>query len=89
MVSESLPQSENTNLLDGLRFVVTGRLDSYSRTEIQDLIKKHGGKVSGSISKGTDYLLAGQDGGAKLVTASTLGVQIITETEFESLIDKR
>ena len=89
MVSESLPQSENTNLLDGLRFVVTGRLDSYSRTEIQDLIKKHGGKVSGSISKGTDYLLAGQDGGSKLVTASTLGVQIITETEFESLIDKR
>ena len=89
MVSESIIDSENSNLLADLRFVVTGRLDNYSRTEIQDLIKKHGGKVSSSISKGTDYLLAGQDGGSKLGTASSLGIQIITETEFESLIDNR
>ena len=89
MVSESIIDSENSNLLADLRFVVTGRLDNYSRTEIQDLIKKHGGKVSSSISKGTDYLLAGQDGGSKLDTASSLGIQIITETEFESLIDNR
>ena len=89
MVSESITQSENTNLFADLRFTVTGRLDNYSRTEIQDLIKKHGGKVSSSISKSTDYLLAGQDGGSKLVTASSLGVQIITETEFESLINNR
>ena len=89
MISASTISSENTNLLADLRFVVTGRLDNYSRTEIQDVIKKHGGKVSSSISKGTDYLLAGQDAGSKLVTASSLGIQVITETEFESLINNR
>ena len=89
MISASTSSSENTNLLANLRFVVTGRLDNYSRTEIQDVIKKHGGKVSSSISKGTDYLLAGQDAGSKLVTASSLGIQVITETEFESLINNR
>jgi len=89
MISVSTSSSENTNLLADLRFVVTGRLDNYSRTEIQDVIKKHGGKVSSSISKGTDYLLAGQDAGSKLVTASSLGIQVITETEFESLINNR
>ncbi len=89
MISASTSSSENTNLLADLRFVVTGRLDNYSRTEIQDVIKKHGGKVSSSISKGTDYLLAGQDAGSKLVTASSLGIQVITETEFESLINNR
>ena len=89
MISASTSSCENTNLLANLRFVVTGRLDNYSRTEIQDVIKKHGGKVSSSISKGTDYLLAGQDAGSKLVTASSLGIQVITETEFESLINNR
>ena len=86
MVSETVSRSEGIPLLSDLRFVVTGRLDNYSRTEIQDLIKRHGGKVSGSVSKSTDYLLTGQDGGSKLTEASRLGVQIISESEFETMV---
>ena len=86
MVSETVSRSESIPLLSDLRFVVTGRLDNYSRTEIQDLIKRHGGKVSGSVSKSTDYLLAGQDGGSKLAEATKLEVQIISESEFETMV---
>ena len=78
MVSGTVTQSEGIPLLSDLRFVVTGRLENYSRTEIQDLIKKYGGKISGSVSKSTDYLLAGQDGGSKLTEAINFGVQIIS-----------
>jgi DNA ligase (NAD+) len=86
MVSETLTQSEDIILLSDLRFVVTGRLENYSRTEIQDLIKRCGGKVSSSVSKSTDYLLAGQDGGSKLSEATKLGVQIISESDFEVMM---
>ena len=86
MVSETLTQSEDIILLSDLRFVVTGRLENYSRTEIQDLIKRCGGKVSSSVSKNTDYLLAGQDGGSKLSEATKLGVQIISESDFEVMM---
>jgi DNA ligase (NAD+) len=85
MVSETVTRSEGIPLLSDLRFVVTGRLENYSRTEIQDLIKRYGGKVSSSVSKSTDYLLAGQDGGSKLVEANKLGVQIISESDFDIL----
>ena len=86
-VSGPLAQSESNFILADIKFVVTGRLDNYSRTQIQDLIKKHGGKVSSSVSNSTNYLLAGQDAGSKLSEASRLGVSIITEKEFEALID--
>jgi DNA ligase (NAD+) len=85
MISETVTPSEGIPLLSDLRFVVTGRLENYSRTEIQDLIKRYGGKVSSSVSKSTDYLLAGQDGGSKLVEATKLGVQIISESDFDIL----
>ena len=86
MVSGTVTQSEGIPLLSDLRFVVTGRLENYSRTEIQDLIKKYGGKVSGSVSKSTDYLLAGQDGGSKLAEATNFEVQIISERDFETMV---
>ena len=85
MVSETVTRSEGIPLLSDLRFVVTGRLENYSRTEIQDLIKRYGGKISSSVSKSTDYLLAGQDGGSKLAEATKLGVQIISERDFDIL----
>ena len=85
--SKTHTQSESNFMLIDVRFVVTGRLDNYSRTQIQDLIKKHGGKVSSSVSNSTNYLLAGQDAGSKLSEASRLGVSIITEKEFEALLD--
>ena len=66
----------------GKRFVVTGRLDRFSRSQIQDLIKQYGGAVSGSVSKNTDYLVAGEGGGSKLADAERLEVKVLTEDEF-------
>lgn len=72
--------------LEGLTVVVTGTLKKYSRKEIEDLIKQHGGKASGSVSGKTDYLVVGEDAGSKLEKARSLGVKTITEDEFERLI---
>ena len=73
------------NRFDGKIFVLTGSLENYTRKEAGDLIEKFGGKVSGSVSKKTDYLLAGEDAGSKLTKAQSLGVQIISEEEFEEM----
>lgn len=75
--------------LEGLRFVVTGRLANYSRSAIQDRIKELGGAVSGSVSKRTDYLVAGEDAGSKLAEAEKLEVRILTEDDFEQLLSER
>ena len=66
----------------GMTFVLTGSLEKYSREE---LIEKFGGKTSSSVSKKTSYVLAGEDAGSKLTKAQSLGVQIITEEEFEKM----
>ena len=68
--------------------VVTGSLIGYGRAEIEDVIRKHGGKASGSVSKKTDFLLAGEGGGSKLEKAQALGVPVIDEAEFNLLIGK-
>jgi DNA ligase (NAD+) len=69
----------------GKSLVVTGTLEKYSRSEIEKLIKELGGKVSGSVSKKTDYLVCGEDAGSKLEKARELGVAILTEKEFDGL----
>ena len=69
--------------------VVTGTLEHYSRDEIERLIEKLGGKASGSISKKTDYLVAGQAAGSKLQKAEQLGVKILTEAEFRELAESK
>ncbi len=66
----------------GMRFVVTGRLERFSRSQIQDLIKQYGGAVSGSVSKNTDYLVAGEGGGSKLADAERLEVKVLNEDEL-------
>ena len=66
----------------GLRFVVTGRLEDMSRSQVQSRIKELGGTVSGSVSKQTDYLVAGDGAGSKLADAEKLDVKIITEEDF-------
>ncbi|MEQ1826499.1 MAG: NAD-dependent DNA ligase LigA [Pirellula sp.] len=66
--------------------VVTGSLTKYSRDEIERLIEQHGGRASGSVSKKTDYLVAGEAAGSKLDKARSLGVPILTEDEFETMI---
>ena len=68
--------------LVGLRFVVTGRMESFSRSEIESRIKELGGAVSGSVSSKTDYLVAGQEAGSKLSDAQRLDVKIIDEREL-------
>ena len=69
--------------------VVTGTLEHYSRDEIERVIEKLGGKASGSISKKTDYLVAGQAAGSKLQKAEQLGVKILTEAEFRELAESK
>ena len=70
----------------GLTFVLTGTLEKYSRDEAQEIIEKLGGKNSGSVSKKTSYVLAGESAGSKLTKAQELGIKIITENEFEEMI---
>ena len=74
-------------LLAGLRFVVTGRLQDFSRSEIEDRIKELGGAISGSVSGKTDYLLAGEDAGSKLADAESLEIKILTEADFLKLAE--
>ena len=69
--------------------VVTGTLEHYSRDEIERVIEKLGGKASGSISKKTDYLVAGQAAGSKLQKAEQLRVKILTEAEFRELAESK
>ncbi len=75
-----------TGGLAGKTVVVTGTLTKYGRDEIEGLIRQHGGKPSSSVSKKTDYLVAGEKAGSKLDKAKELGVQVLTEAEFEVLI---
>jgi DNA ligase (NAD+) len=72
--------------LSGKILVVTGTLEKYSREEIESLIEQHGGRAASSVSKKTDYLVAGEKAGSKLDKARQLGIPILSETEFETLI---
>jgi DNA ligase (NAD+) len=72
--------------LSGLSFVVTGKLQGFTREEIKELIQTSGGRVTGSVSAKTDYLVAGEDPGSKLSKAQELGIKIISEEGLVELI---
>ncbi len=72
--------------LSGKTVVVTGTLPSLGRKEAAELIEKYGGKVSGSVSKKTDYVLAGEAAGSKLAKAKELEIPVLTEEEFLRMI---
>ncbi len=74
--------------LEGLTFVITGSLADMSREEAQQLIRSKGGKATGSVSKETDYLVAGENPGSKLATAEKLGVKVIDEDGLRKLIGR-
>ena len=71
---------------NGKTVVVTGTLQNYSRGEIKAKLESLGAKVSGSVSKKTDYVIAGEEAGSKLTKAQDLGVTVLTEEEFEKMI---
>lgn len=71
----------------GLTFVITGTLPSMDRKEAAALIDAHGGKVTGSVSKKTSYLLAGENGGSKLTKAADLGIPVISEEELKKMLE--
>ena len=73
--------------LAGKTLVVTGTLTKYTRDQINELITQHGGRAASSVSKNTDYLVAGDNAGSKLAKAQELGVAVLTETEFEETGD--
>ncbi len=74
------------NRFEGKTFVLTGTLENYSREQATEIIEKFGGKTSSSVSKKTDYVLAGEEAGSKLRKAQELGIKIISEEEFNVLI---
>ena len=86
-VNMDFQQAQGTALA-GKTFVITGTLPSLSRDEAKTLIEQNGGKVSGSVSKKTNYLVAGEAAGSKLKKAQELGVDIISEEEMLTLIKK-
>ena len=71
--------------LEGKTFVFTGTLETMTRDEAGERVKTLGGKVSGSVSSKTDYVVAGEKAGSKLRKAESLGVKILTENEFLSM----
>lgn len=72
--------------LAGKTFVFTGSLEIFKRKEAQQLVEGLGGRASGSVSKKTDYLVAGRDAGSKLDRANELGVSVLSEVEFQQLL---
>lgn len=87
-VNMTLEEVENDaeQIFAGMTFVVTGTLPTLGRTEAAQLIELHGGKVSGSVSKKTTYVLAGEAAGSKLTKAQSLGIEVITESQLLDMI---
>ena len=79
--------STKPQIFAGKSIVVTGSLERYERREIEALIEEHGGKAASSVSKKTAFVVAGEKAGSKLVKAQDLGITILTEEEFESVLE--
>ncbi|QEK13666.1 NAD-dependent DNA ligase LigA [Crassaminicella thermophila] len=79
-------EEEVEKKFEGLIFVLTGTLQKYKRNDAKAIIEKLGGRVSGSVSKKTSYVLAGAEAGSKLEKANQLGIRVISEEEFEQMI---
>lgn len=85
--SQPNPEPNADHPFFGKTFVLTGTLDAFSRDEAAEQVLKRGGKVSGSVSKKTDFVLAGAAAGSKLQKAEALGVKVLTEQEFIELMN--
>lgn len=88
MESKKKAASKGELKLEGMTFVLTGSLSSYSRKEAKDIIEGLGGKVTGSVSKKTTYVLTGENPGSKLDKAKEIGVKVIDEEEFAEMVGR-
>ena len=84
-----LQAADSDDVLADLTFVITGTLPGMGRKEAAELIERHGGKVSSSVSKKTNYLLAGENAGSKLDKANALGVTVLTEEELLEMLQAK
>ncbi|MBR2240594.1 MAG: NAD-dependent DNA ligase LigA [Clostridia bacterium] len=83
---ESLEEESTDTRFQGMIFVLTGALEEFTRDQASEIIEKLGGKTSSSVSKKTTYVLAGEDAGSKLTKAQSLGVTVISESDFKEMI---
>lgn len=79
-------EADSDNRFEDMTFVVTGTLPTLSRKQASELIEKHGGKVAGSVSKKTNYLVAGENAGSKLTKAQSLGIDVINEETLLEMV---
>ncbi len=79
-------QAQKATAFEGITFVLTGSLENFTRANAKEKIEALGGKVSGSVSRKTDYVVVGRDPGSKLQQATKLGIKILTEEEFSRLL---
>ena len=84
---QAIREEGSSNKLEGLTIVVTGTLPTLGRKEVAELIEKHGGKNTGSVSKKTDLLVAGEAAGSKLTKAQELGIKIIDEATLLQMLE--
>jgi DNA ligase (NAD+) len=85
---EKIREEKGVQILAGKQFVLTGTLKGFTRTQAKEIISKLGGRVTGSVSKKTNYVVAGEDPGSKYQKAQELGVPIINEEKFKKIITK-
>ena len=83
---QKMKQKVSGHPFSGKTFVLTGALQHYARDEAAALIKERGGKVAGSVSKKTDYVLVGEDPGSKYEKAKELGVIVLSEEHFQKML---
>lgn len=88
IVFEKTAKQEIKESIADKKFVLTGSLKSYTRKELEDIITNAGGKTSSSVSKNTDFVIAGENAGSKLAKAQELGVPVISEEEFIEMYSK-